>query len=67
MAKLDPFFPKSQGKLHMDDKPVLSGIVFINRNVLRWRGAAEAYGLHKTAYSRWKRWSETGIFARMSA
>ncbi|GKT34137.1 hypothetical protein ADUPG1_007608, partial [Aduncisulcus paluster] len=26
-----------------------------------------AYGLHKTLYSRWKRWSEKGIFAQMMA
>ncbi len=26
-----------------------------------------AYGPHKTLYSRWKRWSEKGIFARMMA
>jgi transposase len=43
----------------------LSGIIFINRNGLRWRDAPEAYGPHKTLYSRWKRWSEKGIFARM--
>lgn len=44
---------------------MLSGIIFINRNGLRWRDAPEAYGPHKTLYSRWKRWSEKGIFARM--
>lgn len=65
MAKHKPFFPKSHGKPRMDDRRVLSGIVFINRNGLRWRDAPEAYGLHKTLYSRWKRWSEKGIFARM--
>jgi transposase len=65
MAKLEPFFPKSHGKPRVDDKRVLSGIVFINRNGLRWRDAREAYGPHKTLYSRWKRWSEKGIFARM--
>lgn len=27
----------------------------------------EAYGPHRTLYSRWKRWSEKGIFARMMA
>ena len=27
----------------------------------------ESYGPHKTLYSRWKRWSEKGIFARMMA
>jgi transposase len=65
MARLEPFFPKSHGKPRVDDKRVLSGIVFINRNGLRWRDASEAYGPHKTLYSRWKRWSEKGIFARM--
>jgi len=65
MAKLEPFFPKSHGKPRVDDRRVLSGIVFINRNGLRWRDAPEAYGPHKTLYSRWKRWSEKGIFARM--
>lgn len=55
MAKLKPFFPKSHGKARVDDKRVLSGIIFINRNGLRWRDAPEAYGPHKTLYSRWKR------------
>ncbi|MEO0637800.1 MAG: IS5 family transposase, partial [Pseudomonadota bacterium] len=49
----------------VDDKRVLSGIIFINRNGLRWRDAPGAYGPPKTLYSRWKRWSEKGIFARM--
>jgi transposase len=65
MAKLEPFFPKPHGKPRVDDRRVLSGIIFINRNGLRWRDAPEAYGPHKTLYSRWKRWSEKGIFARM--
>ena len=34
---------------------------------MRWRDAPAAYGPHKTLYSRWKRWSEKGIFARMMA
>jgi transposase len=65
MSKLEPFFPKSHGKPRVDDKRVLSGIIFINRNGLRWRDAPAVYGPHKTLYSRWKRWSEKGIFARM--
>ena len=44
---------------------MLSGIIFINRNGLRWRDAPREYGPHKTLYSRWKRWSEKGIFAQM--
>ena len=65
MARLEPFFPKSHGKPRVDDKRVLSGIIFINRNGLRWRDAPSEYGPHKTLYNRWKRWSDKGIFARM--
>ena len=49
----------------MNDRRVLSGIVFFNRNGLRWRDAPSAYGPHKTLYNRWKRWGERGVFARM--
>ena len=37
MERLRPFFPKSHGKPRVDDRRVLSGIVFVNRNGLRWR------------------------------
>ena len=66
MARLEPFFPKSHSA-RVDDQRVLSGIIFINRNGLRWRDAPTAYGPHKTLYNRWKRWSDKGIFARMMA
>ncbi len=65
MARLEPFFPKSHGKPRVDDRRVLSGIIFINRNGLRWRDAPKEYGPHKTLYNRWKRWSDKGIFSRM--
>ena len=67
MARFEPFFPKSHGKPRVDDRRVLSGIIFINRNGLRWRDAPAAYGLHKTLYNRWKRWSDKGVFARIMA
>ena len=63
MACLEPFFPKSHGKPRVDDRRVLSGIIFINRNGLRWRDAPAEYGPHKTLYNRWKRWSDKGVFA----
>lgn len=65
VERLRPFFPKSHGKPRVDDRRVLSGIVFVNRNGLRWRDAPSAYGPHKTLYNRWKRWGERGVFARM--
>ncbi|MBM7407699.1 transposase [Sphingomonas sp. JUb134] len=65
MERLRPFFPKSHGKPRVDDRRVLSGIVFVNRNGLRWRDAPGAYGPHKTLYNRWKRWGEAGVFTRI--
>jgi hypothetical protein len=65
MARLEPFFPKSHGKPRVDDRRVLSGIIFINCNGLRWCDAPRADGPHKTLYNRWKLWSEKGVFARI--
>jgi len=66
VERLQPFFPKSRGKPRVDDRRVLSGIVFVNRNELRRRDASSAYGPHKPVpsivegalYDRWKRWGE---------
>ncbi|MCL6283605.1 IS5 family transposase [Ruegeria sp. 2012CJ41-6] len=67
MVRLRPYFPKSHGKPRVDDRRVLSGIIFINRNGLRWSDAPREYGPPKTLYNRWKRWSEMGVFARIMA
>ena len=65
MERLRPYFPKSHGVPRVDDRRFLSGIIFINRNGLRWRDAPKEYGPHKTLYNRWKRWSDMGVFARI--
>ena len=65
MARLQPYFPKSHGRERVDDRRVLSGIIFVNRNGLRWRDAPREYGPAKTLYNRWKRWSDKGIFLLM--
>src|SRR3546814_19965276 len=65
MARLQPYFPKSHGRERVDDRRVLSGIIFVNRNGLRWRDAPREYGPAKTHYNRWKRWSDKGIIIRM--
>ena len=65
IERLRPFFPKSRGRPRVDDRRVLSGIIFINRNGLRWCDAPKEYGPPKTLYNRWKRWGEMGVFLRM--
>jgi transposase len=50
MARLEPFFPKSHGRPRVDDRRVLSGIIFIQRNGLMWKHAPPDYGPPKTVY-----------------
>ena len=52
MARLKPFFPKSHGVPRVDDRRVLSGVIFINRNGLRWSDASKEYGLAQILYNR---------------
>ena len=65
MERLRAFFLRIHGKPRVDDRRVLSGIVFVNKNGLRWRDAPTAFGSHKTLYNRWRRWGEAGMFTRM--
>ncbi|SFA84282.1 Transposase [Poseidonocella pacifica] len=67
MARLKPYFPKSHGKPRHHDRRVLSGMIFIYRNGLRWSDAPREYGPPKTLYNRSKRWSDMGVFARIMA
>src|SRR5579884_2308741 len=67
MRRIEPYFPLSHGMPRVDDRRVLSGIVFVIRNGLRWRDAPGAYGPHKTIYNRFVRWSRLGVFNRIFA
>ena len=67
MRRIEPYFPLSHGVPRVDDRRVLSGIVFVIRNGLRWRDAPGEYGPHKTIYNRFIRWSKLGVFNRIFA
>src|SRR5258707_2269018 len=61
MRRVEPHFPLSHGVPRVDDRRIISGIIFIIRNGLRWRDAPEEYGPHKTIYNRFIRWSRLGV------
>ena len=67
MRRIEPYFPLSHGVPRVDDRRVLSGIIFVIRNGLRWRDAPREYGPHKTIYNRFVRWSRMGVFNRIFA
>ena len=66
MRRIASCFPLSAGIPRVDDRRILSGILFVIRNGLRWRDAPSAYGPHKTIYNRFIRWSQLGVFNRIS-
>ena len=65
--RIEPYFPLSHGVPRVDDLRVISGIIFVIKNGLRWRDAPEEYGPHKTLYNRFIRWSRMGVFDRIFA
>ena len=67
MRRIEPYFPLSHGVARVDDRKVISGIIFVLRNGLRWRDAPKDYGPHKTIYNRFIRWSRLGVFNRILA
>ena len=58
MERLKPFFPKSHGKPRDEDTQVLSGIIIVNHNGLRWCNTPREYGPPKTLYNSWKQWGD---------
>ena len=67
MRRIKPYFPLSHGVARVDDRRVISGIIFVIRNGLRWRDAPASYGPHKTIYNRFIRWSRLGVFNQIFA
>ena len=67
LKRIEPFFPRTRGIPRVDDRRVVSGIVHVIRNGLRWRDAPAVYRPHKTLYNRFVRLSRMGIFDRIFA
>lgn len=64
MRWTEPQFPLSHGICRVDDWQIVSGIIVVIRNGLRWRDALSGYGPHTTIYNRIIRWSRLGVFNR---
>jgi putative transposase len=57
----------SHGIAQVDDRLIVSAIVFVIKNGLRRRGAPPDYGPHKTIDNRFVRWSRLGVFNKIFA
>ena len=67
MARIEPHFPLAHGVPRVDDRRVVSGIVYVIKHGLQWKDAPKDYGPHKTLYNRFIRWSRLGVFDRIFA
>jgi len=67
LSRMKPYFPLSHGVPRVDDRRVISGIIYVIRYGLQWKDAPRAYGPPKTLYNRFVRWSRLGVFNKIFA
>jgi transposase len=67
MGRIAPHFPLAHGVPRVDDRRVVSGIVYVIKHGLQWKDAPKDYRPHKTLYNRFIRWSRLGVFDRIFA
>jgi transposase len=67
MRRIAPYFPLSHGILRVNDRRIISGIIFVIRNGLRWRDRLADCGPHKTICNRFIRLSRLGVSNRIFA
>ena len=65
MRRLEPYFPLSRGVPRVNGRRIISGIIFVIRNGLRWRDAPADYGRPKTIYNRFIRRGRLGMFKKI--
>ena len=68
MRRIEGYFPLSHGVPRVDDRRIISGIIFvILGTACGWRDAPAEYGPPKTIYNRFIRWSRLGVFNKIFA
>ena len=65
-SKIEPHLPTdTRGKVRVDDRRVISGIVHVLKSGSRWVDAPPDYGPKKTLYNRFVRWAEKGVWKNL--
>ena len=52
MRRIRPHLPLSHGIPRVDERRVISGIIYVFRHGPQWRDAPAAYGPHETLHNR---------------
>src|SRR5579863_7808046 len=64
-ALLEPLMPKSRMCARADDRKIMNAIFYVLRTGMPWRDLPERYGPYTTAYNRFNRWREAGVWDRL--
>lgn len=57
--------PKGRGNRYKDHRTVVNGMLWVLRTGAPWRDLPERYGPWQTCYTRFRRWSQAGLFTRV--
>ncbi len=67
-ARLQPLLPpRKPGKRRKDDRLVLNGILWKLATGVPWRDLPERYGPWQSVYTRFRRWTDAGVWDRIFA
>jgi putative transposase len=67
MRRIEGYFPLSHGIARVDDRRIVSAIVFRDQERAALARAPRDYDPHKTIYNRFVRWSRPGVFNKIFA
>jgi transposase len=67
MARISPCSPLSHGAPRVDDRRMVSRIVYVIKHGRQWKDAPREYGPPKTLFNRFIRWTRMGMFDRIFA
>jgi transposase len=64
--QIEPHLPTDvRGKERVDDRKVISGILYVLRSGCRWKDCPPEYGPPTTIYNRFVRWAERGVWEQL--
>ena len=64
-ALIEPHLPKKRRPPKYSNKQVLDAVLYILSSGCTWRQLPKEYGNWHTIYTRFKRWSESGVMDRV--
>lgn len=66
--RLEPLLPpqeeRRRGNRYKDHRTVVNGMLWVLRTGAPWRDMPERYGKWRTVYSRFRRWTERGVWQK---